>query len=131
MRTLALLSALALAACGGSSPDFEQKGYFKSESKARLMTFSMPVDATVEQVSNHAKTRMHTKGLPTASYYWPEGAHIPAMEISREADFFAATDLVHSPAYDPYVFLGVISPNGEFSFYDCRPPDPDEICGGD
>jgi|GEM_PF-1604359 len=130
MRKLLIASSLLLAACGGPS-DFEMQGYFKSETNARVKTFAVSEAVPANAIRDHAIAETKNASNAITVYYWQAGSRIPGTEMARQKSFFAAQLLPYEPQYDRPEFIAVQGPNGEMIFADCRPPEPDEICGGD
>lgn len=130
LYSLALLSSLALVACGGGSDlDAEQVGYFKDAQNNRVFAYRLPAEGIeAAAVEAHAGQQMHTDGQLTRVYYWPSDAAAPGMEIAREPSLDDAADAIRRTGLDAWAYAAAIGPRGDLVFSDCRAGSTDSLC---
>ena len=116
---LVLLLAATVAGC--SDAHFRQVGYFKDEGKNRIFTIAYKSGTSEHEIRSHAESLMYTSGQMMAAYFYPEGSHIPADEVTLAGSLVKANEVLYeTPGWSKWRYAYMRYFNGKPEFVDCE-----------
>tara|TARA_Y100001963_G_scaffold90230_1_gene124457 strand:+ start:151 stop:516 length:366 start_codon:yes stop_codon:yes gene_type:complete len=113
--------------CSSDNGGISQEGYFKSDMRDRIFTFSILPTTTETQILAHAKKQMNTSGKLTGCYYFPQNARIPRDGITLAKSLYHANEVINDFASGiDYAFLR--RGDGNYWFVNCIENPNDDLC---
>ena len=129
-RAIAMIGTLVLLTCSDPYPGFDDVGYFKGETNARIFIVEISGTHDSKEVASYAHSLMHTDGRLTVAFFYSKKVSW-AQALTLTHDFDQAYDIVDErwksgDRWDYFYSKGI---GGDETFADCISKPKVALCG--